>query len=278
MPDFHGVAGLDRDGITGKDFRLDLDVGGVADFEDGSAGSDNHFALLHDLEHTPGDGAFHFHQVPTGNRVGPFQCGAGLGEFVVDDLQGKLRGTDFGGFHRGIAFHPVAVGGGDAALAGDGAHAVAVGIGHFQGGALCFERFGCLLAGRLAHRDNGFRLGAGAGIQQRRGGRLDAGQEGFPGNDVVAGLERDTEHFSGHGCSDDVAVPDTGLAFLGNADGQRAADDHAGFDDHGLGPQPPGKKGDQEQHAKPGQGAADEVFSIRAELGFPWWGGGGVSR
>ena len=94
--------------------------------------------------------------------------------------------------------------------------------------------------------------------------------------DLGRAAERDTEHFSGDGCGDDVTVPDTGLAFLGNADGQRAADDHSGLDDHGLGPQPPADKGDQEQPAKPRQGAADEVFSLGAALGFPWGGGGGV--
>ena len=237
--DLHRVSGADRHGVAGEDFRLDLDVRGIADLQDGCARGNDHFALLHHLEQAAGDGRFHLHEIAGEDGFRPVERGTGLGELVVDDLQGKLRGTHFRGADRGVALHFVAVGLRQGAFTGDGAHPVAVGIRHFQGRAAGIERLGGSAARGLVHGNHGLGLKACARIEQRRGDRLDGGQDGLARLHIIARLEWDAAHFPGHGRGDDVTVSHPGLALLRDADGQRPADGGAGLDDDRPRPQPP---------------------------------------
>ena len=53
-------------------------------------------------------------------------------------------------------------------------------------------------------------------------------------------------------------------------DGERPAGDGAGFDNDGLGPQPPNDRGEQGTATKPWQGAADEMPASGFVFGCPW--------
>jgi hypothetical protein len=105
--------------------------------------------------------------------------------------------------------------------------------------------------GGLGRADRGLGLGAGAGVEEARGGGLEDCEDGLSSHAGVAGADGHAAEVARHRRRNDVAAADAGLALLEDGDGERARFDDAEVDRHRLGQQPEDDEGGQSQAEEP---------------------------
>ncbi len=257
MVEFHDGTGPEGGGVPGQNLDHDLQIGGIAEVDEGRAWSDDPRAFLVNAQNPAGNGGPEFYRRTGGGVWGgcgqrrrvPVRGAAEFGEFSLGLAQGTFGG---GGFLGGGGFAPLDTFeflGGDGEVGEELLEPLEFECGEAKG----LPGFGELGVGGVP---TGFGEGARAGVEEGRGEGIEDSEDSFASEDGGAGLERDSAELTCHGSEDGVALTDSGAAFLVDRDAEGAFGDAADLDGKGLGAEPGNEDRDEKGGARPREPAA----------------------